>query len=236
MALGTFAAGALFHFVSLVEYSVREGHFPANNFFESASLCGFLLALVFLIVYWRYHFESLSIFLFPLVFLMTLIGSMHAPVGHWTNPGIRGAWLLLHVVLVLIGYAALCLMAAASILYLVQERNLKKKMRSPVAMRLPPLATLDELITKSMSFGFVAITLAVIAGSTWAFVESGTRWISDPRIAVSMFTWAIYLLMVFLRFSIGWRGRRAAWMALTVLGCATLTWAAHVGLRPLLLR
>ena len=76
VALGTFAAGALFHFVSLVEYSVREGHFPANNFFESASLCGFLLALVFLIVYWRYHFESLSIFLFPLVFLMKLIGSL----------------------------------------------------------------------------------------------------------------------------------------------------------------
>ncbi len=116
VALGTFAAGSLFHFVSLVEYSLREGHFPANNFFESVSLCGFLLAVVFLLAYWRYHFESLSVILFPLVFLMTLIGGMHKPVGHWTNPGIRDAWLLVHVVLVLVGYAALCLMAAACIL------------------------------------------------------------------------------------------------------------------------
>ena len=40
--------------------------------------------------------------------------------------------------------------------------------------------------------------------------------------------------MIFLRASAGWRGRKAAVMALVVLGCAALTWAAHVGLRPTL--
>ena len=39
----------------------------------------------------------------------------------------RGAWLTVHVVLVLLGYAALLLTAVASVLYLFQERQLKSK-------------------------------------------------------------------------------------------------------------
>jgi ABC-type transport system involved in cytochrome c biogenesis permease subunit len=85
-----------------------------------------------------------------------------------------------------------------------------------------------------MSFGFVFITLGVIAGSAWAFIESGTSWIEQPRIAISLVTWAFYLLMVFLRVTAGWRGRKAALMAIMVLCCSALTWAAHVGLRPYL--
>ena len=50
-----------------------------------------------------------------------------------------------------------------------------------------------------MALGFVLITLAVIAGTTWAFVELKTRWIGEPKIAISFFTWGIYLAMVFFR-------------------------------------
>jgi len=42
--------------------------------------------------------------------------------------------------------------------------------------------------------------------------------------------------MVFLRVSAGWRGRKAAFMAIAVVGCSALTWAAHAGLRNLLVR
>src|SRR5208282_6065458 len=102
--------------------------------------------------------------------------------------------------------------------------------------RLPPLATLDNMITNAMSFGFVFITLGVIAGSTWAFIDARTAWISDPRIPLAFITCGFYLTMVFLRQTAGWRGRKAAIMAVAVLGCSGLTWAAHVGLRSLLAR
>ena len=108
--------------------------------------------------------------------------------------------------------------------------------RPTVFERLPPLATLDNLISSAMSFGFVFITLGVIAGSAWAFIESGTRWIADPKVGISLVTWLCYLVMVFLRVSAGWRGRRAAVLALAVLGCSAATWAAHVGLRSHLIR
>jgi len=87
-----------------------------------------------------------------------------------------------------------------------------------------------------MALGFVFITLAIIAGSTWAFVELKTRWIAEPKIAISFFTWGIYMAMVFFRVTAGWRGRKAAILSIAVLGCSAITWAAHAGLRPLLMK
>ncbi len=234
-ALNAFRCAALFHFVSVVETTMAVGRLPVDNFYESVSLCALLISIAFLFLYWRYQFASSGVFIFPLVFLMSQIGSMETPVASWPSSGLRDAWLIVHVVMVLLGYVGLLVTALASVFYLIQERQLKSKRPTGFFDRLPPLATLDNLITNSMGFGFVFITLGVIAGSAWAFIESGTRWIADPKIGLSLLTWVFYLTMVFLRATAGWRGRKAAYMAITVLGCSALTWAAHVGLRSLIL-
>ncbi len=230
IATGAFCVGVVLHMVAIVQLGVGTGSLPVNNVNESMSLCAFLIALGYLIVYWRYQFASLSICVFPLVFIMTQVGSMEFAVASWTDIRVRNAWLLLHVFLVLLGYAGLALTAIASLFYLVRERQLKTKTRSPLFERLPPLGTLDNVITGAMGFGFVFITLGVIVGSTWAFIELGTRWIGQAKIAISLITWLFYLVMIFLRTSAGWRGRKAALMALSVVGFSALTWVAHAGL------
>ncbi len=237
LALGTFSVAVVLHMVAIVDLAFSVRHLPVDNFYETISVCAFLVALLFLFTYWRYQFSSLSVFLFPLVSLMTLIAAMETPVGSWSNPKVRDAWLAVHVFLILIGYAALLLTAVASIFYLIRERQLKRKKSSTSLFdRLPPLGTLDNLISRSMAIGFVFITLGVITASTWAFIESGTRWIAEGKIAISFFTWLLCLIMVFLRATAGWRGRKAALMAVCVLGFSALTWAAHVGLRSMLTR
>jgi ABC-type uncharacterized transport system permease subunit len=124
----------------------------------------------------------------------------------------------------------------ASMLYLVRERQLKRKVPGNISNRLPPLSALDTLMARALSIGFVLITLAVIAGSTWASIEVGTSWIRDPRIVISLLTWALYLVVVFFRITAGWRGRKAAIMVIALVGCSAVTWAAHTGLRTLLSR
>jgi ABC-type transport system involved in cytochrome c biogenesis permease subunit len=230
-ALTAFATGTVFHLVSLVEFWHASGHLPLNNFYETTSICAFLIAILFLFAYTYYHVAIFSVCLFPVVFFMTLIGATEFPIARWSSPEVRSAWLIIHITTVLIGYAALILAAVASIYYLLQEKQLKRKQVSPAANRLPPLGTLDRIITESMNTGFVFITIATVTGLVFAFIESGTRWISDPKIAFFLFTWAFYLAMIFLRISAGWRGRRMAWLAVSVLVCSLVTWATHFGLR-----
>lgn len=228
-ALITFGVATVFDFVSIVEFRVRTGHFPLANFYETSALCAFLIAVGFLLVYSFYQVAVFSICLFPVVFLMTLFGVTEFPVADWQNEVIRNTWLAIHVGTVLIGYAALLLAAVASIYYLAKERQLKTK-KVATGDRLPSLAILDRLITQSMNAGFVFITISTVSGVVWASIETGTRWIHDPKIGFFLFTWAFYLAMIFLRVSAGWRGRRMAWLAVSVLICSLLTWATHWGL------
>ena len=236
VALAAFSFGSVFHFVSIVEEGIVNNRCPITNFYETLAMCAFLVAVVYLGVQLRYRVESLSVFIFPLVFVMSLVATLGNPVSAWSSPIVRTTWLTVHIVLVLLGYAALAFTAVASLLYLFQERELKSKKPSKFYYRLPPLGMLDDLVSKFMALGFVLITLAVIAGSTWAYVELQANWIRQPKIAISFFTWGTYLAIICLRVTAGWRGRKAAIMTLTVVGFSVLTWAAHAQLGSLLLK
>jgi len=236
VAMGSFGVGAVFHFVSIIEEGIATNRCPITNLYETLSMCAFLIVILYLFVQWRYRVPSLSVFVFPLVFVMSLVATLGNPVSAWTSPVVRTTWLTIHIVLVLLGIAALLLTVGASLLYLFQERELKNKKPRAVYYRLPALGTLDDLISKSMAIGFVLMTLGVIAGSTWAFIELQSAWIGQPKIAISFFTWGIYLALVCLRTTAGWRGRKAAVMTVTVLGFSAITWAAHARLGNLIFK
>ena len=236
VALAAFALGGVFHFVSIVEEGVRFDRCPIANFYETLSMCAFLIVALYLFIHWRYKAPSLGVFIFPLVFVMSMVATLGNPVSAWSSPVMRNAWLTVHIALVLLGYAALLFTAVGSVLYLFQERQLKAKRPSALSYRLPPLGTLDDLISKTMAIGFVLITLAVIAGSTWAFIELKTDWIRQPKIAISFFTWGVYLALVCLRVTAGWRGRKAAVGTIVLVGFSALTWAAHARLGAVLFK
>ena len=234
IALGAFGLGALFQLVSIVELGMAQHQLPVNDIFETMSFCAWVITGTFLGIYYRYKAATLSVFIFPLVFIMTLIGALRNPVSSWSNPAIRNTWLAVHVVAALLGYAALLFTAAAAVVYLVQERQLKRKSKSSIFRVLPPLGTLDDLISKSLAAGFIFITIGIVIGSIWAFVEMGTSWIGDSSIGISFITWMVYLALVFFRVSAGWRGRKTAIFSIVALGCCVITWVAHARLDRLL--
>src|SRR5579862_4614052 len=100
VALAAFRVAVVLQGVAIVELAM------AGHGYQSLSLCAFLIAVVFLLVEWKYRFSSTSVALFPLVFGMTLIAAMER-VGPSPNEGMGQAWLIVHIVLVLAGYAAL---------------------------------------------------------------------------------------------------------------------------------
>ena len=72
VALAAVTLGGIFHLVSIAEQGIALGRFPASGFYESMSLCAFLVTALFLFVYWRYRLESVSVFIFPLLFIIPM--------------------------------------------------------------------------------------------------------------------------------------------------------------------
>ena len=88
---------------------------------------------------------------------------------------IRTGWIFLHIVLLLAAYAALFVSLLASLLYLIQERRLKRRPArhgwlSPLDT---PLETIDQIALKSLLFGLPCMTAGLLIGSVIA--QAGLR-------------------------------------------------------------
>ena len=90
----------------------------------------------------------------------------------------------------------------------------------PRASRLPASAVLDRLAYRTIAFAFPIWTFAVIAGAIWAEEAWGRYWAWDPKEVWSFVTWVAFAGYLHARATVGWRGRRAA--ALAVVGFAAL--------------
>ncbi len=79
---------------------------------------------------------------------------------------------------------------------------------------LPPAATLDRLAYRTLAFAFPVWTFAVIAGAIWAQEAWGRYWGWDPKETWAFITWVVFAGYLHARATAGWKGRRAAWIAL----------------------
>jgi ABC-type uncharacterized transport system permease subunit len=110
---------------------------------------------------------------------------------------------------------------------LIQEKNLKAKTVGGFSSRLPALATIDEIGYRCLVFGFPFMTFGLIAGSVVAEARYGAAYFRDPKILFSIAMWVLYTVLLYARWSAGWRGRRAAYMAAFAFGAALIAWAAN---------
>jgi ABC-type uncharacterized transport system permease subunit len=221
--------GTVFHFVALAEYAMHAGGWQPSFLHQAESLLAFLLMAFFFAIYVRYRTASPGIAVFPLVFLLTVSASGPSTANLPTTFASPG-WILMHVGLILVGYSALFFSFFASILYLIQERNLKAKVGSGgFWSKLPALATIDEIGYKCLVFGFPFMTLGLIAGSILAENRYGASYFKDPKIVLSILMWVVYMVLLYTRWSAGWRGRRAAYLAAFAFAAAVLAWSANNG-------
>jgi ABC-type uncharacterized transport system permease subunit len=227
IALHAAYLGMVFHFVSLTEAFVASGQIALASVHNAESALGFLIMVVFMIVYLVYQTTSPGIVVFPLVFLLTFVAATGQAPLMLTSPGQRTGWLFAHIALIFTGYAALVLSFGASLLYLIQERSLKSKKPGGILSRLPALEVIDEIGFRSLLLGFPFMTLGLIAGTVVAQATFGRLDFLDPKILLSILMWAVYLVMLYTRWTAGWRGRRAAYLAAGAFAAALVAWAAN---------
>jgi cytochrome c-type biogenesis protein CcsB len=91
---------------------------------------------------------------------------------------------------------------------------------------LPSSATLDALAYRFIRFGFPVWTFGVICGAIWAQQTWGRYWGWDPKETWSFITWVIFAGYLHARATAGWKGVRAAVVALVGFVSLLITYYA----------
>lgn len=231
VAVPAVVGGVLLHFVSLAEMLNAAHHSLPVETHETQSLLGLLLAVGFLLVYAKYRTIALGIFLLPLAFLMGMLPAfrpgLESSLGAGSIPGLRSGWLFLHIALLLAAYAALFVSLVASVLYLVQERRLKRKAMAESRVRLPPLDTIDRIALRALLLGLPCMTTGLLVGSFLAEVSYGASYFRDPKILLAFAMWLAYVAMIQIRRGAGLRGRRAVYLSSFVFLVILAVWASN---------
>jgi cytochrome c-type biogenesis protein CcsB len=207
---GGFAVHILF---TLSRY-LEAGHTPITNLHESLSFFSMAVVGVFIFIEQRFKILVLGSFVTPVALLLMLVSSLFPSVLSPLNPALKSKWLVVHTVVAFLGYASFAVAFGAAIIYLMQERFLKKRKISGMFQRLPSLDTLDEINYRCLTFGFPLLTVAIISGAIWAETAWGTYWSWDPKETWSLITWFVYAALLHGRLTTGWRGKKAAILAI----------------------
>jgi ABC-type uncharacterized transport system permease subunit len=139
--------------------------------------------------------------------------------------------LVVHIVLAVLGYAALALTFCAGVMYLIQERQLKSKQPGMWSNRLPSLWVLDELNAKALALGLPLLTQGVITGSVWAKAMRGSYLSWSMTSLPLLLAWALYVLLLGGRYTLGWQGKKAAFAAVTGFLLVLVSYVVHTSAR-----
>ena len=227
LVLPACVSGVYFHFVALAEMMSLAHHWVPASLHEVETSFALLLALVFLVVYWRFRAISLGVFALPLVFLLLLLPASRPDRVPLSAQWMHSGWILVHIALLLVAYAALLFSLLASLLYLIQERRLKNKRVSGIFSHLPPLDTIDQIAFKTLVFGLPCMTLGLLAGALIAQESVGAAYFRDPKVLLSIGMWALYVFMLYVRRHSGLRGLRAVYLSSLVFLMALTVWVAN---------
>lgn len=135
-------------------------------------------------------------------------------------PSLNAFWFGTHIFLSLLGYAAFALALVSGILYLILDRQLKLKVSRSFFSRLPPLESLESINFKSLWVGAVLLGMGLVSGLLWAKWANLPLSLRDPKVLAAWATWVIYGLIIYIRTTTRWRGRKVAY--LTVLGFSSV--------------
>ncbi len=202
------------HTVTLVTRFYEAGYTPVTNLHESLSFFAWTLTGTFLLIDRRLRMAVLAATTSSIILILMVFGSLMPMHIQTLNPALDSWWLPLHIGLAFLGNAVFTVACVAGIFYLLQERMLKSKKFSALYYRLPSLDTLDMINYRCLTYGFPLMTMGIISGAVWAEAAWGTYWSWDPKEAWALITWFLYAALLHGRLTTGWRGRRAAILAI----------------------
>jgi ABC-type uncharacterized transport system permease subunit len=209
-APGLVVAGLVAQFADLELVGRKLGSVPYRTLGGSMALFGWMLGLAYLVLVLRHRERAIGPFLIPLLLAFSLLGVLlpsHAPAA----PGTRGSLFAFHVTFAILADAAFALSFVLSILYLIQNRQIRRGRTGVLFSRLPSLEVIGRMNRTSVTIGLIVLTLSVALGMAWAHRVWNGR--VDAKLVWAFLTLSVYGLLLWMDRR-GWEGPRVALLSI----------------------
>jgi len=230
----------------------QSGHFPISNLYESLCFLAWACTLTQLLVERNWPSPLVAASATPMGLGCIAFASFALPdqlqQASPLVPALRSSWLVMHVSVIMVSYAALMVGSLLSVAVLLTDREDQLELRSSsigsgayrrasvmastsgvsgnggVAVRTSPeiqlssvqfsrAEQLDSLSYRTITVGFLLLTVGIISGAVWANEAWGSWWSWDPKETWALICWLVYAAYLHTRLSRGWQGRRPALVA-----------------------
>jgi cytochrome c-type biogenesis protein CcsB len=207
--------GFVFLLAGVVLRGASAHRVPWGNMYEfsitgAMAFCG---AYLFALKKYKLRWLGLPVSIAILLTLGTAITLLYRPSAPLV-PALKSTWLAIHVSSAIASGGVFLLANCVAATYLILDKYERSGGRPNWALRLPTLESLDQLSYRLVAFVFPLWTFAIIAGAIWAESAWGRYWGWDPKETWAFITWVAYAAYLHARVTVGWKGRRAAWLCL----------------------
>ncbi|MDP2232734.1 MAG: c-type cytochrome biogenesis protein CcsB [Actinomycetota bacterium] len=217
VAMGFAWLGLSMQAVSVTLRWVRIGHGPYLGFYEVSSLLAFMTVAGFLLVVRRYPGVKIAgIAVMPVSFLILGASLLVNAEAQAVTGSLASFWLVIHVIFANLAFGAYAVSFALAVAFLLKDSGAGRKYQA-LLDKFPVPDVLDGLTYRFVGAGFVFQTIMITSGAIWANEAWGRYWGWDPVETWSLIAWAIYAIYLHLTLTLGWRERKAAWIAVFAL-------------------
>jgi ABC-type uncharacterized transport system permease subunit len=210
-------AGLILQFADLENRARAMHSVPYKTIGGSMSLFGWMLGLSYLALLFRHRERAVGPFLIPFVLLFSTLGLLLPEAAPASRADTHGVIFALHVTFAILGYAAFTFSFVLSILYLIQNRQLRRVKTGLLFSRLPALDVLGGMLRTSVSIGLTVLGTSVVLGIIWAERVWGR--LPDAKLGAAILTLVVYGFLLW-KDKRGWVGERVA--LLSILGFAVI--------------
>lgn len=187
----------------LIAQAVRVEGFAWSTWAGLLNLFVWLAVGAYLIWGCRPRFRLLGLAVMPAAVILFALAGAGGPAAG----SAAGAFVAVHVALVVAGFAGFGLAAALAGVYLWQERRLKRRAATVLRAAPPALVTLESLAARTSAVALVFFTAGIALG-----LARGHD--ADLAVVGALVAWLVFGIALVARRELGWRGRRFAYAAL----------------------
>jgi cytochrome c-type biogenesis protein CcsB len=223
-----------------------SGHFPISNLYESLCFLAWACTLTQLLVERSWPSPLVPAAATPMALGCVAFASFALPdrlqEASPLVPALRSSWLVMHVSVIMVSYAALLVGSLLSLAVLFTDRGNALELRSssigsggyrqaslaavgegpdgtaaPVmqlsSVSIPVVEQLDALSYRTITVGFLLLSVGLVSGAVWANEAWGSWWSWDPKETWALICWLVYAAYLHTRLIRGWQGRKPALVA-----------------------